>query len=479
MIRIALSLLLLALAVRPAAGQAAKEPPIPVVKVALSNSPPTPQRALKYALLPGDADLVQGNAAPQWVRAGLIALESGRKIKPDEYAWASSDVPLAELPREKVRRFLEANGPALKQADLAARCDRCDWEHRAVTIQDLSLPLTEIQQLRELANLLSIRCRLEMAEGKFDKAAYTLQTGLALGRHVADGQLLIENLVGVAITAIMLGRVEEWLALPGAPELYWPLTALPNPLVDWHRAIRYEAGIVYRSFPQLRKLSREPITSEEAERIAAEVGRFLTPLLGDKGPPPWQVKLGMAAIAAKTYPEAKQYLLEHGRTAEQINAMPVLQVVWIYVMEQYDETWDDILKWINLPYEQARPGLEEAQRKVLAARTTNMNVFIGLLMPAFTKVQQANLRVGRQVAALRCACAIQSYAARHGGRPPAELNEITGIPLPINPATGKGFDEMYKVAGGKAVLEIPPFPGQGPATGRRFEFVPADKGQEK
>jgi hypothetical protein len=479
MIRILSTLLLLGLAVPPAPGQAAKEPPIPVVKVPLAGSPPTTQRALKYALLPSYVDLVQGNAAPQWVRAGLIALESGRKITPEESAWGSSEVPLDKLPRDRVRRFLEANREALKQADLAARYDRCDWDHRPTTLQDLNLPLVEIQQFRQLANLLAIRCRLEMAEGKFDKAACSLQTGLALGREVADGQLLIENLVGVAITAIMLGRVEEWLALPGAPELFWPLTALPNPLVDCRRAIKYEAGTVYRSFPQLRSLAREPLTAEESNRIANEVSRFLTPLVGDKGPPQWQVKLGMAALAAQAYPQAKQYLLQRGRTAEQVDAMPVLQVVWIYVVEQYDETWDEVLKWVQLPYWQAQPGLEEVHRKIVAARSTTFNALIGLLMPAFTKVQQANIRSQRQVAALRCACAIQLHAARHGGKPPAELKEITEIPLPIDPVTGRGFDEMYKVTGGKAVLEVPPLKNQPAVTGRRFEFVETDKGQEK
>jgi hypothetical protein len=250
-------------------------------------------------------------------------------------------------------------------------------------------------------------------------------------------------------------------------------------LVDSRRAIRYEAGTVYRSFPQLRNLAHETLTAEEANRISTEVVRFLTPILGDKQPLPWQVKLGIATVAAKTYPEAKQYLLERGRTAEQVNAMPTLQVVWIYVTQQYDATWDDILKWINLPYWQARPGLEDVNRKIRAARTTNLNVFIGLLMPAFLKVQEANIRTHRQVAALRCACAVQLHAARHGGKPPAELKEITEVPLPIDPVTGKGFDEMYKVTGGKAVLELPPLKGQPATTGRHFEFVPAAAAKEK
>jgi hypothetical protein len=322
-----------------------------------------------------------------------------------------------------------------------------------------------------LANLLSIRCRLELVEGKFDRAASALQTGFALGRAVADAPVLVQNLVGVAITAIMLSRVEEWLSLSGAPDLYWPLTALPNPMVDSRRAIRNELGTLYRSFPQLRTLGKETMTAEQAAHIASEILRTTAPLVGDKPPPDWQAKLALAALSAKVYPDAKKYLVSRGRSPEQVAAMPTLQVVWIYYMDQYDETCDDILKWINLPYWQARPGLEEVERKIRAARTTDMNVFIGLLMPALLKVRDACLRTERTLAGLRCAAAIRRHASLHGGQLPSTLKEITEVPLPIDPATGKGFDEMYTVTGGKAVLEILPLKGQSPLTGRRFEFI--------
>src|SRR5262249_10608481 len=158
----------------------------------------------------------------------------------------------------------------------------------------------------------------------------------------------------------------------------------------------------------------------------------------------WQGKIVLAALSAQAYPAAKRYLIARGRTAEQVDAMPALQAVLIYYMGQYDDTWDDILKYASLPYWQARPGLQAAAGQVRAARTKDLNVFIGLLMPAIVKVQLANVREQRHIAGLRCAAAIRLHAARHGGKLPASLKEITEVPLPIDPATGKGFDDLYK-----------------------------------
>ena len=81
------------------------------------------------------------------------------------------------------------------------------------------LPLEEVQSMREIANLLKLRCRLELAERNFDKAHKTIRVGLALARHVGTSEMLIQDLVAIAITSIMLGQIEEWVQQPGSPNL--------------------------------------------------------------------------------------------------------------------------------------------------------------------------------------------------------------------------------------------------------------------
>jgi hypothetical protein len=463
------------------AGGAAEPPPVPTIRVAVPAEAPRPHRALRYALLPEPVDLQPGNAAPQWVRAGQSAVEAGRKLTDKESAWGSSDLPLDKLPREEVRRFLAGAESALRQAERAARYERCDWELPPLTIQTVAdIPLAEVQQVRVLAALLSIRCRLELSERRFDDAARTLQTGFAMARHIGEAPTLLHNLVGVAVASIMLARVEEWVQVPGSPDLYWPLTALPRPLISNRPALLNESGTVYRSFPQLRSLAREKLTAEQGEQLAADLLRAIAPLSGDKPPPEWQARLALAALATKAFPEARRHLLTRGRTAAEVEAMPALQVVLIYQLDQHDVIWDEILKTLYLPYWQASPILEEAEKKVRGARS-DLNVVVGLLMPAILKVQQAGVRLERQLAGARCAEAVRLHAALHQGQLPTALKDVTDVPLPTDPVTGKGFDELYRAGDGKAVLDVPPPPppGQPASLGRRYEFVPLAKGEGK
>jgi hypothetical protein len=469
-----LAVAFLAAALLPSpSGAQEKAPAVPLVRVKVPAEPFTPGPALRYGLLPPARDVVQGNAAPRWVRAALAAVEQTRDVTPEQWAWATADMPLQELPRDKVRALLRRCGTALRLAEEAARCDRCDWDFPPPSIQSLDLPLTEVQHLRRLAQLLSLRCRLEMSEGHFAPAARTLQTGLALARHVGDGPLLLQSIVGVAVATIMVGRLEEWVGLPGAPSLYWPLTALPDPLVSCDRAIRTESASLYRSFPRLRSLAGEKLTRDQAEGLASELLRTLAPLADDRVPPDWQARLAMAAIALKVYPEAKRYLAEHGRTPEEVEAMPILQAVLVFHTEQYDTIWDEVLKLLNLPYWQAQPGLDAADRQVKEARREDTNLFVGLLMPAVLRVRQSDVRLRRQVAGLRCAEAVRLHAAGHGGRLPQRLEEIATVPLPVDPITGKGFDAFYRATEGGAMLAVPAPPGQPPSSGRRYEFTPA------
>lgn len=65
----------------------------------------------------------------------------------------------------------------------------------------------------------------------------------------------------------------------------------------------------------------------------------------------------------------------------------------------------------------------------------------------------AQMRLDRRVAALRVVEAIRLYAASHDGKLPEELNQVTEVPVPEDPATGKPFE--YRRDGAAAVLTMP------------------------
>jgi hypothetical protein len=86
-----------------------------------------------------------------------------------------------------------------------------------------------------------------------------------------------------------------------------------------------------------------------------------------------------------------------------------------------------------------------------------------LFLPALGKVMSAQTRLERNLAALRVVEALRLHAAAHEGKLPDKLSEVTEVPLPDDPGTGKPFG--YSRDGDTATLtsEVPnePVPNNG------------------
>ncbi len=121
---------------------------------------------------------------------------------------------------EQVREKLALARRLLHEVELAARCKDCDWQ-----IEDrpegFGLLLPEVQGFRYVAVVLAVKARYEIAQGKWDEACATLQTGYAAGRHMGQGPTLIHIFVGGVITRFMNDQVQTMIQQPGAPNLYW------------------------------------------------------------------------------------------------------------------------------------------------------------------------------------------------------------------------------------------------------------------
>ena len=68
-------------------------------------------------------------------------------------------------------------------------------------------------------------------------------------------------------------------------------------------------------------------------------------------------------------------------------------------------------------------------------------------------------RTDRRFAALECVEALRLYAAQNG-KWPAALADVTDVPVPTDPMTGKPFE--YRVQENKAVLTRTPGKSDGP-----------------
>jgi hypothetical protein len=458
---------LLAAAV-PATAQA--PPEVEPIKLTLSPAA-APSPALKYKLLPELKDQTPGNAALEYYRAfspewwGNI-----RQAQTWEKVEKALQVPLADLPRKDLD-WLESNN-MLRQVDSASRREYCEWGMaERLRKEGFGLLLPDIQSLRQIATLLAVRARLEIAAGQYDRAVDTLQTGFALARYTGDGVILIQDLVGIAVAGQMLDRLAELMQQPGAPNVYWALTDLPHPFVDLRRGLQGEKMGLYGSIPGLRDIETTPLTPEQQQELVKFMGGGLDVLFGSGPRPNWDARLMGIALTIRAYPEARQALIAEGRKPEEVEALPALQVVLLHSLHQYQRLQDDIFKWAGLPYWEARPRLEQTDKDFRTARARLEAMPFLEALPAIQKVVAASARLERRVAALRCVEAIRLYASAHDGKLPATLGAITEVPIPTDPMTGQAFH--YQVTGDRATLSASAPPGEqaNPSTTLTYELT--------
>jgi hypothetical protein len=426
----------------------AQEPPI---RLELSPAK-APVPALKYYLFPQVRDLSPGNAVQVYYRAMNPEWYSRLQRDPKLYdrLVELGDKPLKDLSPAEVKELgVVRSWKMLQDVDRGARRSYCDWELiEPLRKEGIALPLPDIQSMRGLGVLLRARAKAELAAGDFDAAARTLQTGLAMARHIAMGPTLIQSLVGVAIGATMLGVVDDWVNLPDAPNLYWALTVLPHPLIDLRTGFEGERLWLDALFPGYRERIADPAIPPPPTAELHKYFAYLCNIEAGSSRALWGF-----GLALQDYPQAKQFLREHGRSAEQIEAMPVLDAVFLYEVYKYDVAYDNARKAFGLPFREAVELNRRVYRRFEEQRSTHLRDLPGELLPAVQRVLFAPARVERKIAALRCIEAIRLYASANGGRLPAKLSDVTEVPVPVDPITGKPFE--YRLDGERAILTGP------------------------
>jgi hypothetical protein len=441
--------------------------PPPPAPIRLKVQPAAaPKPALKYKLLPELEDKTPGNAALLYMRAFSPDWYSHKK-KPGYPGFLDlTEAPPANFPKKDLKWLLDY-GP-LKQLDKAARKETCEWEMTLrLREEGISMLVPEVQGFRELAALIALRTRLLIAEGKFDQAFESLQTGFSLGRDLGQSPLLINYLVGVSIIQVMINQIETLIQQPKSPNLYWALGYLPNPLIDFRKAFEAERMSLFATIPELRTIESEPLTPEKEEKLLKHLSGFDRGT-GDYHKAREQYQINLTAIALNTYTDAKKALIEEGAKTEEVEAMPVLQVVLIHSLRRFKERQDDVFKWLSLPIPEARAGLEQSD-KLLRMDIAKRDTFpLYFLIPSVSKVFDGHCRLARRLAALRCLEAIRMHAKENNGKPPAKLEDITLVPVPMDPVTGKSFD--YSVKDQLIILRGPPPPQEAVNQSNSFTY---------
>jgi hypothetical protein len=427
------------------------------VKRLLLSPAAEPVPAMGYRLLPRQLDKNTGNAALQYYTAAALCPDGDPEELHDKIdQWG--DMAVQDLPRDEVEKALLSFSSSFHHVALAAYRTDCRWE---MPLEDgFSMHLPNLSTFRSITRAMRLEIRLKIADGKTDQAMEKLQHCMQMGRNIAEGPTLVQNLVGVAVAAMSLREVEGLMQKPDSPNLYWALTALPDPMIDMYSSLEYEREAVFIEFPQLRNLEDKVLTPAQASGIIPDFMRKMHSLRGSEGDLPFAGMLPLGWVMMH-YSDAKQFLAGKGFSQQRIEEMPAVQAVLIYQKQEYLEMRDNLFKWFALPYYQSRPHLEQSEKlfnRHHRDRGLKINLFT-ILLPALGRVSFLQARLDRHVAILRTVEAIRMFSAEHSGQLPASLGEITVVPIPTDPVTGEDF--IYRrIDSRNARLEAPVSPAE-------------------
>jgi hypothetical protein len=444
----------------------------------LTLSPqPEPRPALEYRLFPLASDRKDGNAVPIYLRLNFEQNDAARRDW-SETPRKWNEAPIDKIPLTEAKAFLNGYPRRfLRQFELGARRKTAEWNYTIDEGNPVGILLPDLQMMRDYVPMMVLKVRVELAEGDYAAAAHWLETGFAFSQHVGNGPFLVSRLVGVACANQFTGCLFDFVQQPDAPDLYWSLTALPRPLIDLRDALDFEYRFMELQFPDLADLNR-PRSPEQWDVMLKKVrteyqritradqetpeGSRLKPLVGTAAADP--------ASKSPDPPAARKYLTEQRKlAANKVEAMPPAQVLLLYLVGTYNEFRDDAYKATYLPYPEAKRVFAEAEARRKAAPDTEGRRFADALLPAIGKVQWAQTRLDRNIAALRVVEALRMHAAAHDGALPDKLSEVTIVPIPDDPGTGKPFE--YQRDGAAATL-ISRIPGEKLAEkGLRFRLV--------
>lgn len=419
----------------------------------------TTRPALAHRLLPSLIDKMPGDAAPIYLVAATLwsretnnsdkpAEELAKKfgLDPAESGTSTSDVfldaPLARLRSPELSQYLSEQQDVLNLLEVASKRETCHWD-MAFREQGFATLLPHLQALRGASRAVCIRARAYLAEGEITQAIRMLQVNFAMCRALNEQAVLIQSLVSASIAGQTLKVLREVQEQSPGVNLYWPLADLPRPMCDIGTGMEWERSSLYFSIPQLRKVKEGTFTDADWRAVA---GTFRT-LVEQRGKTPsFGDQMEMIAGTVFLYAQARQYFLHKGMTREQVDAIPQVTAIGRYFVESMDEIYDEITKWTRLPYWQAQSGLQRVEVELKQLQYNPVMIFV----PAVSRAVFTLNRLDRDIAAMQTVEAIRDYAARHEGKLPATLQEVTDTPIPIDPIWGKPLD--YRVEGSTVTL---------------------------
>jgi hypothetical protein len=268
-----------------------------------------------------------------------------------------------------------------------------------------------------------------------------------------------------------------------SPNLYWALTDLPGPFIELQPIKEWESVALRSWKPRIHTALRGELPAEQWPQVIREMVEWEQEYRPPVKPDPAKVDADVRRLMDSAQPRARQYLLAHGTPQAKLAAMSPEQLAGTYLCQEYLAASDELWKSWTLPFPQAQEQMTRAWRALAPTRapaSENPLIQANLVpwdwqnnrpesIPTVLRARFQMTRPDRSIALMRVIEALRDYAAHHEGRPPQTLDQITDLPVPLDPATGAPF--LYELHGTTARLDGPPPPGRSVSSGQYFELT--------
>lgn len=435
-----------------------------------------PKPALSIQLMPNDFNAKEGNAAIHYLQAmGFFEQSYAQQAKRDfelknqeaareegkdlddfpPYSWW--DLRPEDLPIDQVRDYLSYTSFQPRSLAEAASRKLCDFNRNMRDVENpMMYPLSEIQSMRELARTQKLRFLLALAENRTGDAVEILGQQVTMAYHLNQEPFIVSSLVGMACAGIGLADSYFLCEHAGAPNLYWAIASLPQPLVDLRPAMAYEREFLFEQIKLLREVDASPRSPLYWSRALDEFSESMQGM--SSGDDLYQFdKSGMTLMVAAGIPGARRFLHEvEGMSIEDMDKLPNTQVFLLAVRKFYEHARDEIFKWQYATHWERNSVQTDSYLAEAAEEFGLITTPSTLVLPAMKSAMSAQTRLSQQLAYLQTIESVRHHLATHDRQFPSSLADLD-LPAPLDPATGKPFQYLLHDQG--ATLTGAAFPG--------------------
>lgn len=419
--------------------------------------------ALKYKLYPSRWELKTGSALLHYNRAVISYLQLPAETR---QLWTSSEWLDAEGDGKKPtqKELADAvNGMSFMYRELhnLAISEDFTWDHRLRSMEGpevYAYLLNDVQEVRSLARMLKLKIRFQIMQKDPEAAISTIADGIRLAEFVGQGETLIHKLVGIATQSMMRNSLEDLIATPGCPNLYWALASIPRPLTNINESVLWELDNVPRIFPVLTRAEEGIWSAGQAKSEWKTLIDDFSLLEGSVGGDQTAIRTAVAIVGATQVEEARQQLLDAGMESEKVDQLPGLQAVLIRTAQETRKLADNLGKAYLLPRSTSRDLSKRQQQRFndylkVNSKASLAGIITGLLFPAVQQAAEAELRTEMYYHRLMTAESLRMYVAENK-QLPTSLDQLIDLPAFPDPYTGKHFEYLVQKTDDGSVVTL-------------------------